>query len=130
MAALAGHRFNLPIEAIIADGLVLVECQPQIAERSVVERDAEQLPIGGTARFLVIAESEVDRVRRHQRVRLAERVGPVAGPAVKGGVRRQAGAHGIQLDVTVAQQQVGFGLNQGGFVAAVPEGAGPPIWCG
>jgi hypothetical protein len=27
----------------------------------------------------------------------------------------------------VAQQQVGFGLDQRGLVAAVPEGAGPPI---
>jgi hypothetical protein len=69
--------------AIIADGLVLVECESQIAERLVVECSDEQLPIGGTARVLVIAESEVEPVRRRQRVRLAERVGPVAGAAVE-----------------------------------------------
>jgi len=35
---LAGHGFDLPIEASVADGLVLIERQLQIAERRVVER--------------------------------------------------------------------------------------------
>jgi hypothetical protein len=35
--ALAGHRFDLPIEAVVADRLILVECQLQVAEPFVVE---------------------------------------------------------------------------------------------
>jgi hypothetical protein len=118
LSALGGHRFNVRIEAVIADRLLSIECQPQMAERFVVKRSAEQITIGGTARLFVIAQSEVERVR------LAERVRPEAGPAVESGIPYQAGAHGVKLNVKLTEGQIGFSMDQRGFVAAVPEGAG------
>jgi hypothetical protein len=41
---------------------VLIKCQPQITKRFVVERPTEQLPAGGKAHVLVVAESEVERM--------------------------------------------------------------------
>jgi hypothetical protein len=34
---------------------------------------------------------------------------------------------GIKLDVALAQQQIGLGLDQRGLVAAIPQGAGAPV---
>ena len=85
----------------------------QIAERLVVQCAAEQVPIRRTARVVLGADGHVERMRPEQRVRLAQGVGAVAGPAVMRRIGHQAGAHRVQLDVALAEQQVGLGLHQG-----------------
>lgn len=57
------------------------------------------------------------------RVGLAKCVVAVAGPTVVCRIIHDHGAHGIELDVALAAEQVGFGLDQRGLVAAVPQGA-------
>ena len=71
----AGHRFDLPIESVVADGLVLVEGEAQIGKGFVVEGATEARAIRGAPRVVVGVEGEAERVRGHQRVRLAECVG-------------------------------------------------------
>jgi hypothetical protein len=83
---LAGHRLNIEIESVVSDGLVLVEGEAQIGEGFVVEGAAEKLAIRGAPRRVVRAEGEVERMRRHQRIRLSEGVGAV----VKRGSGRMA----------------------------------------
>lgn len=58
---------------------------------------------------------------REQRVCLAERVAAIAAPAIVRGLVYHARAHGIELDIALAGQQVFVGLNQRGLVAAVPQ---------
>jgi hypothetical protein len=81
---LAGHRFYVPIASIVTDGLILVEGEAQIGDGFVVEGATEKVAICGAPRVVVSTEGEVEWMRRHQHVRLSERVGAVAGPAVVG----------------------------------------------
>lgn len=55
---------------------------------------------------------------------LAKAVVPVAAPAVLAGVLHHVRAHGIEFDVAHAGEQVGFCLDQAGFVTPFPQAAG------
>ncbi|MEN9454224.1 MAG: hypothetical protein RLZZ19_711, partial [Actinomycetota bacterium] len=61
---------------------------------------------------------------RDQFACLPEAVAAVAAPAVVGGVIGHAGANRVEFDIAHAGEQIGFGLDQRGFVAALPQGAG------
>jgi hypothetical protein len=67
------------------------------------------------------------RVGRPVRIGLPQRVMPIAGPAIVRRVVHHGGAHRVEFDVALAGKQIGLGLNQGGFVAAVPQGAGAAV---
>jgi len=43
--SLPGHDLDLPIEVVVADGLILVERHAELAERGVVQRRAEQVAL-------------------------------------------------------------------------------------
>jgi hypothetical protein len=48
---LVGNRFDLRVEAIVAEGLILAEGQLQIGERRILDRGAKERTIG----FLALA---------------------------------------------------------------------------
>ncbi len=66
-------------------------------------------------------------MRCQARVGLPQRIMAIARPAVVSRVIDHGSAHGVELDVALASNQVGFGLDQRGFVAAVPQGAGAAV---
>jgi hypothetical protein len=51
---------------------------------------------------------------------LCQCIAAIAGPAIVGWVVHHGGAHGIEFDVALAGKQVGFGLDEGGLIAAIP----------
>lgn len=61
-----------------------------------------------------------ERMGRQISIVPAKGVVAIAGPAVVGGIIRHGGAHRIEFNVALAGQQIGLGLYQRGFVAAVP----------
>ena len=61
--ALEGLGLDLPIEAVDADGLVLVECEPSVDDGLVVERATAQVWIWGMPLVFIAAEGEAERMR-------------------------------------------------------------------
>lgn len=54
-------------------------------------------------------------------------IAAIAAPPVVCRVIDHVGAHRVEFDVALAGKQVGFGLDEGGFVAAVPQCAGAAV---
>lgn len=123
LPSLPGDGFDLGVEARVAQRLVLIERQPNVINGFAVQLRPEKTTIPGLPFLLVPPDRQIERVRREMRVGLAKRVVAVAAPAVVCRVIHHRGAHGIELDVALAAEQIGFGLDQRGLVAAVPQGS-------
>ena len=76
---LTGHGLDPRIEACIAQGLILIQRQPDVADGCVVQMRPEQAPVGSLP-FLVIP------LKRQVRIGLPQRVMAITGPAVVGNV--------------------------------------------
>src|SRR6185295_14155885 len=71
---------------------------------------AHEAGVGRAACFGRTAERVVERVRRNDRVYVAERVGAETGPAVIDGPSDDPGANRVQFDVAHAREQVASGV--------------------
>lgn len=116
-------RLNHRLESIRAEGALLLEVGTNLGEVDVVERLADEFAIGGLSTLRIGAQGEVDRVGLQQVIRGAECVGLIARPPVAGGIVGHPGPHRIQFDVSAAGEKIGFGVDQAGLVAALPESA-------
>jgi hypothetical protein len=67
-------------------------------------------------------------VRRKIGIGSPQGIVAIAGPAVMGRVIDHGSAHGVDLYVALAGEQIGFGLDKRGFVTAVPRGASAARW--
>ena len=105
----------------------MIEREPNVANRSIVEVRAQQVSVSGLPLFGVATQCAIQRMRGDPGVLLPQPVVVVTAPAVVRGVRHHAGTHRVELDVTHAGEQVGFGVDQRRFVAAVPKRAGTPV---
>lgn len=110
LPSLPRHRLDLGVEARVAQRLVLIERQANVVDGFAVQLRPEKAAILSLPLLLVPPDHQIERVRREMRVGLAKRVVAVAGPAVVCRVIHHRGAHGIELDVALAAEQVGFGL--------------------
>lgn len=63
-------------------------------------------------------------MRDDARIGLAKANVSVAAPVVWAGVSDHAGADGVEFDVVPAGEQVGFRLDDAGFVAPFPQAGG------
>src|SRR5690606_3874507 len=61
--------------------------------------------------------------RRDEWIELAERIGGETRPAIVAGPADHVGAHGIQLDVTHAGEQVSLRVDEAGMKATFPKRA-------
>src|SRR5260221_10409139 len=122
-----GHLFNPGIEAFVAQRLILIQRKADIVNRRHIEMRAEQVPIGGLPPFVATAQRQKERMRREPVIGLSQCIGAIAGPAVMRRIVHHGGSDGIELDVALTSQQIGFGLHQRGLIAAIPQRAGAPV---
>lgn len=66
-------------------------------------------------------------MRREQRIRLPKCVGMKARPAIVCGVGNHRGAHGVQLDVTMASEKVAPGVDETRLEAPLPKGSAATV---
>lgn len=104
---LSGYSFNLYIEARIAQGLILVERQPDVVDGFAIQLGPKQVTISHLPFFIVPTDCQIKRMRCQIRVGLPQRIMAIAGPAVVGWVVDHGGANGIEFDVALASKQVG-----------------------
>jgi len=112
------------VKPAAAQWQALVESKTDVGDRVVVELRAEELAVAGVPFALVAGDVGIDGVWGDPGFGLAEPVGAVAAPAVVRRVIDHARPYRVEFDIAHGGQQVGVGLYQRGFVAAVPEGAG------
>ena len=72
-APLTRQPFYLGIKAVVAQGLVLVQCQAQVVDGFLVQLRPEQRSIGALALFVFVTQRQVNRVRCQVGVGLPER---------------------------------------------------------
>jgi hypothetical protein len=96
-------------------------------EQRWVELRRNESLVGGLALRRITAEGQVDGMGRDKRAALAQGVGPVTRPGIGGGHVHHPGAHGIEFDVAVADQQVGILLDRAGPKPTLPQGPSSPV---
>jgi hypothetical protein len=96
--AASEHGSDLLLEARRAENESAIGCRADLVDNGLVQRLAEQGPIGFAARVRATAEPHVLVVRFDQMARLAFGVDPVTRPPVSPGMARHAGAVGIELE--------------------------------
>src|SRR5260221_3888563 len=79
------------------------------------------------AQRLILIQRQKERMRREPVIGLSRCIGAIAGPAVMRRIVHHGGSDGIELDVALTSQQIGFGLHQRGLIAAIPQRAGAPV---
>ena len=67
LAPLPRHALDLGIEALIAQGLALIQREPYVTEGLVIEMGSEQTAVSPSACLVGCAQCKVDRVRDQQR---------------------------------------------------------------
>ena len=127
LPSLPRHGLNLGVEARLDQRLVLIERQANVVDGFAIQLRPKKTAIPGQPLLLVPPDRQIERVLRQMRVGLTKRVVAVAGPTVVSGVIHHRGAHRIELDVALAAEQVGFGLDQRGLVTAFPQGAAATV---
>ena len=70
----ARHLFDLRVKPLVAQGLALLDSEPDIVNRRAVEMGAEQRTIGRLSLVIVPSERPIERMRRQSSVRLPESV--------------------------------------------------------
>ena len=101
---------NLLFEAIVPQRSPGLNRGPDIMHLVWIQRASEQFPVGITPCFLILAERQIQGVRRQYCAGLPQPVGAVARPAVMRRVIHNRRAHRVQLDVALASEQIGFDL--------------------
>lgn len=83
--------------------------------------------VGYLALGRIAAESPVNGMGRDKRAVLARGVGPLTRPGIGTGQNYHPSRHGSELDIAVADQQVGTFLDPAGPKAAFPKGTNSPL---
>ena len=120
-------HFDGQTEAVGAEGVLALQVGADSVDVVLGECFHRERAVGGAALFAGGAEREVAGMRLDQRVVPTEGVAGVARPAVVTRVGGHAGANGVEFDVAIAVQKVGFPIDGCGLVAAFPQRAGAAI---
>jgi hypothetical protein len=99
----------------------------EIGERGVIHGGAEEVSISFSSRSIVRAKGEIAGLGGEDRVFKSQGVCPITGPSVLAWIGKHACAYRVELDVALAQEQVGLGLHERGLVPTVPKCAGSPV---
>ena len=97
----------------IPERLPLIQGRADIADRLAIQFRVEQGPIVRQPVGLVLAQTGIHRMRCQLRVALAQAVLSITAPAVVRRIIDHPGAHRIEFDIALTQEQIGVGLHQG-----------------
>src|SRR2546427_305555 len=109
-AAAEGNRHLLP-EALIAERVARVGRCADFLQLHRLRFAAEQLQIRRSSVHVVRTKRKKYGMGSDQLATVAQRVRTEARPGVGARNVDHPGSHGIELDVALATQQIGFGLN-------------------
>jgi len=124
---LACRCLDLGIKPRIAQRLILIQGQPYVVDRLFVQLRAEEIPVGGLPVLCAPAQRQIQRMRGDAVVALSQGMVAIARPAVMRRIVDHRRPYGVELNVSLTGQQVGFGLDQRGFVPAIPQSAAPTV---
>lgn len=99
LATLSQHSFDVGVEAVVAQWLVLVDRQPDIGDGRFIEVGAKQGAIGALPSRPGASHGDIERMWRNDGAWFPQRVAAITGPAVVGRIIDHGGAHWVQLDV-------------------------------
>src|SRR6267378_2836585 len=118
--AAEGNRHLLP-EPLIAKCVTRVCRCADFLQLHRLQFAAEKLQIRGSSVGVIRAERKKYGMGSDQLAAVAQCVRAEARPAVGTRSIDHPGAHGVELDVAMAAQQIGFGLNDAGPETSFPQ---------
>jgi len=114
-------------KAVVAERGTGLETATDVLEQRRGELRSNESLVGYLALGRIAAESPVNGMGRDKRAVLARGVGPLTRPGIGTGQIYHPSRHGSELDIAVADQQVGTFLDPAGPKTAFPKGTDSPL---
>ena len=107
--------------------LALIEGETDVVDRATIKLFLKQGTVVGLPFLGAASQRLIQRVRPQTGIRLAKPIGAITRPPIMRRVFHHRRAHRIELDVALAREPIGLGLNRQRLVAAVPQRTGAAV---
>ena len=118
---------DLTLEALVAEHPAAVGRLSDVFEEPRIQRIPAQAAIGGATLDITPSQCTIERMLGDEPIGRAAGMRRVTRPPVAARMTHNSGAHGVELDVSTARQEIFLAIDQCRAIPPFPQRPGAPI---